>query len=163
MEKVIRLEEDDILRLPIIASNGNPTGEFLEFDLQDIELPMKYQEFIDKDKKNRSNLQNKLYLIDKKEDVDEGKVLTRNEREKIIAIQDFLKEEVKIYNLFLGENGVEKLLNGSKLRWNSLKIIDKIINEQIVPHLDLSVETMNEKIKEKYSQEEVKEEIEVLD
>lgn len=162
MEKCIKLQDDDsILRLPIYTSDGNDTGEFLEFNLEDIELPIKYQELQDRDKKNRDNLQNKLYLINKKEDVDEGKILTRNEREKIVAIQDFLKEEVKIYNIFLGENGVEKLLNGASLQWDTLQKIDKIIEEQILPHLDIKMESINEKIKKKYATNE-EEEIEVL-
>jgi len=162
MEKIIKLEKDDILRLPIYTSEGNPTGEVLEFDLKDIELPIKYQELIERDKKNRDNLQKQFLIIDKKEDVNDGGILSRNEKEKLKLVQEFLKEEVKIYNLFLGENGVEKLLNGSKLRWDSLKMIDKIIEEQIVPHLDFSIERMNEQIKEKYG-EEKQEEIEVLE
>ena len=162
MEKIIKLEENDTLRLPIYTSDGNPTGECLEFELQDIELPIKYQELIERDKKNRDNLQKQFLIIDKKEDVNDGEILSRNEKEKLKLIQEFLKEEVKIYNIFLGENGVEKLLNGSKLRWDSLKTIDKIIEEQIVPHLDFSIETMNKKIKEKYGKEE-QEEIEVLE
>lgn len=162
MEKCIKLQDDDsILRLSIYTSDGKDTGEFLEFNLEDIELPIKYQELQDRDKKNRNNLQDRLHLIDKKEDVDEGKILTRNEREKIIAIQDFLKEEVKIYNIFLGENGVEKLLNGKSLQWDTLQKIDKIIEEQILPHLDIKMESINEKIKKKYATNE-EEEIEVL-
>lgn len=162
MEKCIKLQDDDsILRLPIYTSDGKDTGNYLEFNLEDIELPIKYQELMDRDKKNRNNLQDKLHLIDKKEDVDEGKTLTRNEREKIIAIQDFLKEEVKIYNIFLGENGVEKLLNGKSLQWDTLQKIDKIIEEQILPHLDIKMESINEKIKKKYATNE-EEEIEVL-
>ena len=162
MEKIIKLEESDILRLPIYTWQGEPTGECLEFDLQDIELPMKYQELIDRDKKNRLNLQNQFTVIDKKEDVTDGVGLSRNEREKLKVVQEFLKEEVKIYNLFLGENGVEKLLNGSKLRWDSLKTINKIIEEQILPHLDFSIEKMTKQIEQKYG-EEKQEEIEVLE
>jgi hypothetical protein len=162
MEKCIKLQEDDsILKLPIYTSDGKNTGNYLEFNLEDIELPIKYQELMDRDKKNRNNLQDKLHSIDKKEDVDEGKTLTRNEREKIIAIQDFLKEEVKIYNIFLGENGVEKLLNGKSLQWNTLQKIDKLIEEQILPHLNIKMESINEKIKKKYATNE-EEEIEVL-
>lgn len=162
MEKCIKLQDDDsILRLPIYTSDGKNTGNCLEFNLEDIEIPIKYQELQDRDKKNRNNLQDRLHLIDKKEDVDEGKILTRNEREKIIAIQDFLKEEVKIYNIFLGENGVEKLLNGKSLQWDTLQKIDKIIEEQILPHLDIKMESINEKIKKKYATNE-EEEIEVL-
>ena len=58
----------------------------------------------------------------------------------------------EIYNMFLGENGVQKLLNGRKLRWTSLQEIDDIIEKQILPHLDLSMTKITDKIKEKYSQ-----------
>ena len=54
--------------------------------------------------------------------------------------------------MFLGENGVEKLLNGRKLGWTSLQEIDEIIAKQISPYLDLRMDKITEKIKSKYKQ-----------
>ena len=50
-DNFIQLQEDNILRLEIKDSEGKPTGEHLEFDLEDIELPLIYQEIIENDKK----------------------------------------------------------------------------------------------------------------
>ena len=150
-DNFIQLNKNDILRLEIVDDKGNSTGEFLEFDLEDIELPLKYQELIEEDKKNTDHLKNQLLIIDKKEDVKGKKVLSKNEEDKLKALNDYFKKEAQIYNMFLGDNGVEKLLNGRKLGWTSLKEIDDIIEKQIMPHLNISVDNIAKKIKEKYS------------
>ena len=54
--------------------------------------------------------------------------------------------------MFLGKHGVEKLLNGRKLGWTALQEIDEIIEKQIVPYLDTNIQNIQDKIKEKYSQ-----------
>ena len=53
--------------------------------------------------------------------------------------------------MFLGKNGVQKLLNGRKLRWSTLEEIDEIIEKQIAPKLDITIDKISKKIKEKYS------------
>ena len=152
MENVVKLNKDDILRLKIQTSEGKETGEVLEFNLNDIELPLIYQELIEKDKKNKEYLKNKLSLIEKREDVKGKKLLSRNQEDEIRALQEFFNKEKEIYNMFLGERGVEKLLNGRKLGWTSLQEIDEIIEKQIVPYLDVNMEKIQDKIKEKYKQ-----------
>ena len=137
-DNFIQLNKGDVLRLEIRTSDGKSTGEFLEFDLEDIELPLKYQELIEKDKKNKENLKNQFLIIDKRQDVKGKKLMSKKEEE--------------IYNMFLGENGVKKLLNGRKLGWTSLSSIDEIIEKQIAPYLDLSMESITKKVREKYNQ-----------
>lgn len=161
MENFIKLNKDDVLRLGIKTSDDKDTGEFLEFDLSDIELPLRYQELLEKDKKSKEYLKNDFFMIDKRQDVKGKKLLSKNEEDKIKAINEFFKRETEIYNMFLGENGVQKLLNGRKLGWTSLREIDEIIEKQIVPYLDLNMKSIQEKIKEKYS-EAVKRNEEVL-
>ena len=151
-DNFIQLNKDNILRLGIKTSDGQDTGEVLEFDLEDIELPLRYQELIEKDKKNKEYLKNQMIIIDKREDVKGKKLLSKNEEDKIKAINDFFKKEIEIYNMFLGINGVQKLLNGRKLGWTSLQEIDEIIEKQIAPYLDLNMKHITDKIKEKYSQ-----------
>ena len=149
---VIKLNKDNVLRLGIQTADGKATGEVLEFDLEDVELPLRYQELLEKDKKNREYLRNQMVIIDKREDVKGKKLLSKNEEDKIKAINDFFKKEVDVYNMFLGERGVEKLLNGRKFGWTTLQEIDEIIDKQIAPHLDMSMKSITNKIKEKYSQ-----------
>ena len=152
MENIIKLNKDNVLRLKIETNDGKETGEYLEFDLEDIELPLKLQEMLEKDKKNKEWLKNKIIIIEKKQDVKTDKLISKNEEEKIKALNSFFNKEIEIYNMFLGENGVQKLLNGRKIGWTSLQEIDEIIEKQIAPFISISAENITEKIKEKYGQ-----------
>lgn len=150
-ENYVQLNKNDILRLKIRTVDGKETGEVLEFDFEDIELPLKYQELIEKDKKNREKLKNQIYMIDKRQDVKGKKLLSKNQEDKIRALNEFFKNEIEVYNIFLGENGVQKLLNGRKIGWTTLQEIDDIIEKQIAPHVKINLEKINDKVKEKYS------------
>jgi hypothetical protein len=159
MEKFIQLAEDDsVLKLAIKDSNGEETGESLVFNLQDIELLTKYQDLIEKDKRNRLYLKNQFEIIDKKQDHSGKKLLSANEEAKVKAMQEFYKKETEIYNIFLGDRGVEKLLNGRELSWNSLEMIDRIIEEQIMPQLKANATDIKADIMKKYSKKQIKEE-----
>ena len=163
-DNIIKLNKDSVFRLGIQTSDGKDTGEFLEFQLDDIELPLRYQELIEKDKKNKENLRNQFLIIDKRQDVKGKKLLSKNEEDKIKALNEFFIKEIEVYNMFLGARGVEKLLNGRKFTWTTLQEIDEIIEKQIAPHLDVNMKNITDKVKEKYSQAIKKsEEIEVVE
>ena len=147
----IGLKNENLLKLEIVDEKGNSTGEFLEFDLEDINLPFKYQEIIERLKKSRQNLKNQFTIIEKKQDHKGKKLMSSNEEEKLRALNKFYNEQVETYNIFLGENGVQKLLNGRKLRWTTLSEIDELIEKQIAPQLDLTMKDITKKIKSKYS------------
>lgn len=150
MADFIQLEKDDVLRLEIRDKNGNSIGEYLEFDLEDVELPLKYQELLEKDKKNKEYLRNQFLIIDKRKDIKGKKLMSKNEEDKIRAIRDFFNKEKEIYDMFLGKGGVDKLLNGRSVGWTTFEGIDRIIEQQILPHLDLSMTNITDKIKNKY-------------
>ena len=164
-DNIIKLNKDNVLRLGIQTNDGKDTGEVLEFDLEDIEIPLRYQELMEKDKKNKENLRNQMIIIDRRQDVKGKKLLSKNEEEKIKALNEFFNKEVEVYNMFLGENGVQKLLNGRKLGWTTLQEIDEIIEKQIAPYIDINMKTITDKVKEKYSQavNKSKDEIEVVE
>lgn len=164
-ENFIQLNKSDTLRLGIRTEDGKDTGEYLEFDLADIELPLRYQELLEKDKKNKEQLRNQMLIIDRRQDVKGKKLLTKNEEDKIKALNEFFIKEIEVYNMFLGPRGVEKLLNGRKFTWTTLQEIDEIIEKQISPHLNISMKNITDKVKEKYAQavERNKEEIEVVE
>ena len=151
-DNYIQLNKNDVLRLGIKDSEGNITNDYLEFDLEDIELPLRYQDLIEKDKKNREYLRNEMVVIDKRQDVKGKKLLSKNDEDKLKAINEFFKKEVEVYNMFLGENGVQKLLNGRKLGWTTLQEIDEIIEKQITPYLNVDMDRITNKVKEKYQQ-----------
>ena len=150
-DNYIQLKKSDVLHLNIKTSDGKETGEYLEFDLEDIELPFIYQEMLEKLKKNRQYLKNQFTIIDKKQDVKGKKLLSKNEEDKLKALNEFFKNQVEAFNMFLGENGVEKLLNGRKIGWTSLAEVEEIVVKQISPYLDLSMNNVTKKIKEKYN------------
>lgn len=161
---IIKLNKSDVLTLKIVTDEGKETGECLTFDLADIELPLRYQDLIEKDKKNKEYLKNQMLIIDKRQDVKGKKLLSKNEEDKIRALNDFFIKEIQVYNMFLGPRGVEKLLNGRKFTWTTLQEIDEIIEKQIAPHLDVNMKNITEKVKEKYSQAVKKsEDIEVIE
>ena len=160
-DNTIKLNKSNELRLKIKTDEGEFTGEELVFDLEDIELPLRYQDLLEKDKKNREALKNLFFIIDKRQDVKGKKLLSKNEEDKVKAINEFFKKEVEVYNMFLGEKGVEKLLNGRKLGWTTLQEIDEIIEKQIAPNLKVSMDDITKKVREKY-QYAVKRNTEVL-
>lgn len=163
-DNYIQLEKESVLRLQILDANKQPTGESLEFDLEDTELLLRYQNLLEEDKKLRSKLKNELYLISKRQDVKGKKFLSKNEEDSLRTINDFFKNETKVLNMFLGENGVEKLLNGRRFSWFTLREIDKIVTKQIAPYIDKAMNNLTNKIKEVYgTQLDKKDEIEVIE
>lgn len=151
-DNYIQLNKSNILRLGIRTADGEDTGEFLEFDFEDLELPLRYQELLEKDKKNREWARNQIRIIEKRQDVKGKKLFSKNQEDEIKVINEFFKKEVEVYNMFLGENGVQKLLHGRKLGWTTLEEIDELIEKYIMPHLENSQIRIEDKIKEKYSQ-----------
>ena len=85
-DNFIQLSKGNVLTLKIKTVEGKETGEVLEFDLEDIELPLKYQELLEKDKKNKENLRNQFLIIDRRQDVKGKKLFSRNEEDKIKAL-----------------------------------------------------------------------------
>lgn len=152
MENIIKLNKEDTLKLEIVTSDGKKTGNYLEFNLEDIELPLKYQELLEKDEKYKKNLRNQLLIIEKKQDVKGKKLLSKNQEDEIKTLNDFFKKEKEIYDLFLGKGGFDKLLNGRAITWTIFEEIDELIVKQVLPHLDLSMTKIQDKVKEKYSQ-----------
>ena len=151
MENFIKLNKDNILKLEIKTNDGKSTGNYLEFDLEDIDLFLKYQELIEENEKSRKKLRNELLIIEKRQDVKGKKLLTKNQEDVIKTIKRFFEREQEIYDIFLGKGGFKKLLNGRNVTWDTLDQIDKLIEEQILPHLDLKMEKITDKIKNKYN------------
>lgn len=151
-DNYIQLNKDSVLRLGIKDAEGNDTGNVLEFDLEDTELMLRYQELIEQDKKNRIWINNQLLIISKKEDHKGKKLLSANEEAELRAVNEFFKREKEVFDMFLGEGGVDKLLNGRKLGWTSLKEISKIITEQIGPYFDKTMDEITNKVKDMYKE-----------
>lgn len=149
-DNYIQVNDDDILVLKI-KKNGEETGEELRFDLNDIEFPLRYQEMLYKINKSKEKLKNDFVVIDRRPDIQGKKLFSKNAEDKLKAFNDFTNKMVEAYNMFLGENGVQKLLCGKKLGWTTLSEIDDIIDKQIAPLVLTSFEDIEKKIIDKYS------------
>ena len=150
MVDFIQLKKDSILRIGIKDSKGNDTGEHLEFDLEDIELPLRLNECEEKHRKNLESLRNQFIIVDKKEDKKGKFVLTWKEEEKLKAVQEFYKREMQALDLFLGEGGTKKLLNGRRPYYSMYEDINEML-APILPKLKLRADDIADKIKAKYS------------
>lgn len=151
MDNTIQVKNNNIIRFKIADEDGVETGDFLEFDLEDIEMPLRFQEMLEKDKKNKQWIHNQINIIDRKEDVKGKKLLSKNEEDKLQALNEFFRKEKEVYDMFLGEGGVDKLLQGRKLGWTTFSEIDDIITTYIAPKLELNMDSISTKIKEKYA------------
>lgn len=150
MADFIQLKKDNILRIGIKDIEGNNTGEHLEFDMEDIELPLRLNECEARHRKNLEFLKMQFVIIDKKEDKKGKFILSWKEEEKLKVLQEFYKREMEALDLFLGQNGTNKLLNGRKPYYSMYEDINDML-VPILPQLKLKADDIANKIKEKYS------------
>ncbi len=148
-ENFIQLKKDNILRIGIKDANGKDTGEHLEFDLEDIEFPLKISEADEKHKKNIEYLKKQFLIIDKKEDKKGKKLLSWKEEEKLKLLKDFYKREEETLDLYLGKGGTQKLLNGRKPYYTMYDDINEML-EPIIPLFKVKADSIKDKIVKKY-------------
>lgn len=152
-------ERKDIFRLGIIDEKGNivkdEKGEevCLEFDLADIELPIKYNRCINQINNAKRNLKNQLIIIDKKQDHKGKQMLSANEEAKAKVLQLFYKEMENAMDLFLGQGGTRKYLNGRNPYWTMFEDLSEAI-EPFMDKMQLTITDMTERIKKKYKVQE---------
>lgn len=151
MEDFIQLKKDNVLKIGIKDSDGKDTGNFLEFDLEDINLGLKLQECQQRHNDNVQNVRRQFIIIDKKEDKKGKKLLSWKEEEKIKVLKQFYKDEADALDLFLGKDGTKKLLNGRNPYWTMYDDINEML-EPILPKLKLSMDDIVGKIKNKYKE-----------
>jgi hypothetical protein len=149
MTDVIQLKKDNILRIGIKDANGVETGEHLEFDLEDIELPLRLNQCEAQHRKNLEFMKMQYVIIEKKEDKKGKYLLSWKEEEKIKVLQEFYKREAEALDLFLGKDGTKKLLNGRNPYYSMYDDINELL-EPIMPKLRLRADDIADKIKEKY-------------
>lgn len=151
MEDFIHLKKNNLIRIGIKDQDGNDTGKFLTFDLEDIELPLRYQNMFEEHKKNQSYARHQFIIIDKREDVNGKKLLSRNEEEKIKVINEFYKREMQALDMFLGEGKTQMILDimGRRPYLTMFDDIGEAI-EPISKILEKNMKTTEDMIKEKY-------------
>ena len=155
----INVKKRNILKFGIKDENGNEKVDengqpiCLEFDLEDIELPLKYNKCEFLVRKAQEDLKWKFIIIDRKQDVNDKKMLlSKNEEEKVKAVKQYYKDMEDAINLFLGDNGVQKLFGDTRY----YEMFDDLAEmlEPVLPKLKVNVDEINEKIKNKYKEKE---------
>lgn len=149
-DNFIQLEKSNLLRIGIKDSEGNDTGQFLEFDLEDPQILLNLQDLVEKDNKLWSNTRNQIIIINKRPDKKGKKMLSYNQEEKIKIFNDFFRQEEEIYDLFLGKGGIKKLLNGRSFNFKTLAEIRNIIVKQIKPFVEETMNIIEEQVKKDY-------------
>ena len=149
----IQFKRDNVLKLKLKNEMGEDTGEYLEFDLEDIELPLRYQQALEEHKKNYNSLKNQLLIISKKEDHSGKKLLSSNQEASLIALSEFYKKEIKIMDLFLGEGKTQMILDKVMRRKTYLTMFNDIMEsiEEVSNLFNVGYSSIEDKIKEKYS------------
>ena len=149
----IQFKRDNVLKLKLKNEIGEDTGEYLEFDLEDIELPLRYQQALEEHKKNYNSLKNQLLIISKKEDHTGKKFLSSNQEASIKALSEFYKKEIKIMDLFLGEGKTQMILDKVMRRKPYLTMFNDIMEsiEEVSDLFNVGYSSIEDKIKEKYS------------
>lgn len=148
-QKFIQLRKNDILKIGIKDAEGNDTGEHLEFDLQDIELPLKLNRCEIEHRKNLKYLKDQSIILEKQEDKKGKFLLSWKQEEQMKLIKEFYHREMDALDLFLGKGGTKKLLNGRSPYYEMYEDIAEII-QPILPLLKQNSEDITKKIQDKY-------------
>lgn len=155
MEYIKLKKRKDILKLGFQDENGsvikdcNGSEVYIEFDLGDIELPLKYNKCINLIEQSRRNLKAQFIIIDKKQDHKGKQLLSANEEAKAKAMKIFYQDMESAMDLFLGKGGTRKFLNGKNPYWEMWDDIDEML-KPYHDKLKLTITGMTDRIKEKY-------------
>lgn len=158
MNEYINLKKRNILKIGIKDEEGNPKLDdkgkelYIEFDLEDINTPENYSKCVYLVQKASSTLKNDFAIINKKQDVEGKGIMTRNEEEKMKALKKYYKSTEEAMDLFLGKNGTQKIFGDSRY----LTMFDDLSEmlEPIMPKLKINFDSIEKKIKAKYSTKE---------
>ena len=157
-ENFIQLKKDNILRIGIKDSDGNDTGEHLEFDMESIEYPLKLDKCFTMHKQNIADLNSYLTIIDKKygnQKSNDKYLLSKKEKEEYECFKKFFEKEMEAIDLFIGKGGSKKLLNGRDPYYSFFNDFTDMI-APILSKLKIRVQDIKNKIESKYKIEEEK-------
>ena len=149
----------------ITTKDDKETGECLEINLEGIGVLDRIDKFYHDYLKNRKWIRDELLIIGKKQDfTKKGEFMSNNERLQYEAVKKYYENQKNTFDLFLGKGGVDKLLYGRELEWDTIEEIENIITKQIVPQLEVTMNKISKDIIKKYNvKKEDAEKIEVIE
>lgn len=136
----IRIKKDDVYRIEV-----NDKGEYIEFDLLDIELPMKCLN-ASKELKRQCNFYNQRVKAIQNQYKDNQESLFVNKHK---ADMDYCRKMREVFDDFLGEGACQKIFGDT----NRIGMFDELF-EQLNPHFEkmqINVEKIKDIIIDKYS------------
>lgn len=136
----IRIKKDDVYRIEV-----NDKGEYIEFDLLDIELPMKCLN-ASRELKKHSNFYKQRIKAIQNQYKDDQELLFINKHK---ADMDFCRKMREVFDGFLGEGACQKIFGNV----NRIGMFDELF-EQLNPHFEkmqINVEKIKDIIIDKYS------------
>lgn len=147
--ETITLKKRDTIKFEIKREDGSSTGEYLEFEVESVDFPLRLNESDRKHKQNIDYVKMQMAVIDKQEDIKGKYVLSRNEEKKFELMKEFYKREEEALDLILGQGGTRKLLDG---RNPYITMYDDIYEmlEPIFPKIQSNADDIIKKIKSKY-------------
>ena len=147
----ITLNKGNVQRFGIRDSEGNDTGKFIDIDPDDIEFSFRANECQKRHKDNVDKLKQKTDEIEETCSK-EGDFPTERDIARLNVIKEFLTEEEKTIDDFIGEGTTKKLLNGRKPYISMFNdIMDALV--QIVPALKDTTKKIAQEVKEKYKKD----------
>lgn len=156
MNDYITLKKRDILKIGIKDEEGMPKLDkngkeiYIEFDLEDITIPDRYDKCVYIIEKASNTLKNSLVIINKKQDVKGKGIMTANEKAKVEAFKLYYKSLEEGIDLFLGHGGTRKIFGETRYLTMFNDLSEML--EPIMPKLKINMESIEKKVKEKYSQ-----------
>ena len=143
----------NLLKFKLLDEKDNDTGEYLKFDLEDMNCALRYQECIEEHKKNVEFIRNQQVIISKQQDHKGKKVLSSNEEKMQKALVEYYDREIKALDKFLGEGKTRVILKimDRDPYLSMFEDIDTIL-EPIIPYIEKSYENIKKKIVGKYNE-----------
>ena len=153
MEYIQLKKGTGLKRFGIKKEDGTDTGEYIELDIEDINLPIKANECSLKHVENYNNLKVKIKEANKLENKEaENEIISERQKAILEAFKEFYAEEEKALDGFLGQGATRKLLGGRRPYLTMYDDINEYL-AQIVPTMEEAQKNLEEKIKAKYQTE----------
>lgn len=130
----------------------NDKGETITFNLDDPELPLKFDNAMLRMNEIQNKLKTEEQIIKKKADEKTKGILTKNNRRMIELSVQACKDLRKVFDEFLGEGACQKIFGD----YNSLGMFEELL-EQLNPHfamMNLNFSSYKEAIEKKYKDDE---------
>ena len=154
MEDYIQLKARETLKIGLKDENGNEKKDengnlvYLEFDVEDIELPLRWNKCEFLIRKAQQDLKWDFIVIDKRQDVKGKMLLSKNEEDKVKAMQKYYKTMEEAMDLFLGKGGVQKIFGDRRYYTMYEDLVEML--KPILPKLKINMDDLSSRIKSKY-------------